>query len=61
MSKANITNIEKLPGGKVRLTFKTNSGHMTYEYSGSSARAVNRGTDPSGLSGRLVEHKKLKK
>jgi hypothetical protein len=60
MSKANILKTEKLPGGKVRLTFDAADGKRTYEYSGRSARAVNRGTDPSGLSGRLVEHKKPK-
>ena len=61
MSRKNITKTEHLPGGKVRLTFETHDGHRTYEYGGSSARAVKRGTDPSGLSGgRLVEHKKSK-
>jgi hypothetical protein len=55
MSKANILKKEKMPDGKVRLTFETDKGTMTYEYGGSSARAVNRGTDPSGLSGgRLI-------
>jgi hypothetical protein len=61
MSKANITNTEKMPNGKVRLTFETDSGFMTYEYGGNSAKAINRGVDPANLvGGRLVEHRKKK-
>jgi hypothetical protein len=58
MSKKNILSQEKMPNGKVRLTFDSADGHRVYEYSGSSARAVLRGTDPSGLVSKLVEHKK---
>ena len=57
MRKKNILKTEKV-GTKVRVTFECADGHRTYEYSGSSARAFNRGSEPSQLSGRLVEHKK---
>lgn len=57
MSKANIIKTEK-DGKKVRVTFDCADGERTYEYSGSSARAFNKGSEPSQLSGRLVEHKK---
>ena len=59
MSKKNILKTEHLDG-KTLITFDTASGPMTYEYQGSSARAVKRGTDPAKLIGRLVEHKKAK-
>lgn len=59
MSKKNIIKKDWVDPNKVRLTFETDNGHMTYEYSGSSARAIKRGTDPAGLmGGRLVNHKK---
>ena len=51
MSKKNITAIDKLDGGKVRITFDAADGPAVYEYSGSSARAVLRGTDPAHLMG----------
>jgi hypothetical protein len=57
MSKKNI--VSKVPvGNTVHVTFQTDQGQMTYEYRGSSARALKRGTDPSQLSGRLVKHDK---
>lgn len=56
MSKKNILKTEKI-GDKVRVTFECPDGDRTYEYSGSSARAFNRGSEPSQLSGKLVEHK----
>jgi hypothetical protein len=58
VSKKNILSTERLPNGRVRVTFDTDSGHMVYEYHGQSARALNKGTDPSQLMGKLVEHKK---
>jgi hypothetical protein len=59
VSKANITSKEKLANGAVRVTFETHDGERTYEYKGSSARAINKGTDPAALTGgRLIEHKK---
>lgn len=59
MSKKNI--IAKVPvGNAVHVTFQTDNGNMTYEYKGSSARALKRGTDPGQLSGRLVKHEKPK-
>lgn len=61
MSKDNITKTNKLPGGKVNVTFECADGLRTYQYSGSSARAFLRGSEPSQLSGRLVEHKKKEK
>lgn len=60
MSKQNITKTEILPNKKVRVTFDAADGERIYEYSGSSARALNKGTDPGQLSGKLVEHKKAK-
>lgn len=60
MSKKNISKIEEV-GNKVQVTFDSFDGKRVYEYSGSSARALKRGTDPGQLSGRLVEHKKPRK
>ena len=60
MSKANILSKETLPNGKILVTFDAHDGHRTYEYVGSSARALKRGSDPGQLSGKLVEHKKAK-
>lgn len=60
MSKKNILSQEKLPNGKVHVTFETDQGTMKYEYHGSSARAFLRGSDPVGLRGKLIEHKKAK-
>jgi len=56
MSKKNILKKENV-GTKVHVTFDTASGPMTYEYSGSSARALKRGTDPSQLLGKRVDKK----
>lgn len=61
MSKKNILKTEKIGPNKVRVTFDSHDGHRTYEYTGSSARAFNGGSDPGDLTGKLVEHKKLKK
>ncbi|HET9280357.1 MAG TPA: hypothetical protein VFR24_00145 [Candidatus Angelobacter sp.] len=61
MSKANIINTEKLANGRVRISFDAADGIRVYEYQNSSVRALNRGKDPADLSGRLVEHKKVKK
>ncbi len=58
MSKKNITATEKISPNKVRVTFECADGLRTYEYSNSSARAFLKGSEPSGLSGKLVEHKK---
>jgi hypothetical protein len=58
MSRKNIISQEKI-GNKLRVSFQTDNGVMTYEYSGNSAKAFERGkSDPSQLSGRLIEHKK---
>jgi hypothetical protein len=52
MSKKNIVAKEKSPDGKtVRVTFENEDGHRVYEYRGSSMYAINRGTDPAGLTG----------
>jgi hypothetical protein len=59
MSKKNILKKENV-GNKVLVTFDAADGERTYEYSGSSARALKRGSDPGQLSGKLVENKKLK-
>lgn len=59
MSKKNILKTEHLDG-KTLITFETADGNRTYEYQGSSARAVKRGTDPAKLIGRLVDTKKAK-
>lgn len=61
MSKANIKLIEHLDDGKrqvSRVTFDAADGERTYEYVGNSARAIKRGSDPAGLMGKLVSHKK---
>jgi hypothetical protein len=58
MSKKNIKETIKLPNGRVHLVFETHDGTRTYEFQGSSARAVLRGTDPHGLVSKLIEHKK---
>jgi hypothetical protein len=55
MSKSNILE-KKEVGNKVRVTFDAVDGKRTYEFSGSSARALKRGTDPGQLRGKLVEH-----
>ena len=60
MSKKNITNVEKISPNKVRVTFQTDSGEKVYEYNNSSARAYLRGSEPSGLSGKLIEQRKPK-
>ena len=60
MSKQNITNTEKISPNKVRVTFACDDGERTYEYNNSSARAFLKGSEPSQLSGRLIEHKKKK-
>ncbi len=59
MSKKNIIE-QKQVGNKTHVVFETESGRMTYEYSGSSARALKRGTDPGNLSGKLIHHDKKK-
>ena len=59
MSKKNILKTEHLDG-KSHVTFKTDGGTMKYEYRGSSARALKKGTDPGLLVGRLIEHKQDK-
>jgi hypothetical protein len=58
MSKKNITSINKVEPNKVHVTFDTGSGPMKYEYIGSSARAVLRGSDPANLLGRRIDKKK---
>ena len=60
MSKKNITSKVDV-GNKVHVTFETDDGHITYAFGGSSKRALNRGTDPSQLSGKLVKHEKKEK
>jgi hypothetical protein len=60
MSKKNIIATEKISPNKVRVTFRTDGGDKVYEYNNSSARAFLKGSEPSGLSGKLVEHKKPK-
>jgi hypothetical protein len=58
MSKSNILKSEKLPGGRVRITFDAKDGERTYEFGKVNAAAFHKGQDPSELHGRLVEHKK---
>ena len=46
-------------GNKIHLTFDNDDGRRTYEYGGSSKRAIERGKDPAGLTGgRLIRHDK---
>jgi hypothetical protein len=56
MSKKNITE-QKTVGKDIHVTFDTDKGPVTYKYSGSSARALKRGTDPSQLLGKRVDKK----
>jgi hypothetical protein len=59
MSKKNILSREKIDNNTVRVSFENPDGVRTYEYRGSSMRAIMRGKDPASLTGgRLVEHKK---
>jgi hypothetical protein len=59
MSKKNIVDKQKIDNNTVRVSFQNGDGVRTYEFKGSSMRAVMRGKDPAGLTGgRLVEHKK---
>jgi hypothetical protein len=59
MSKKNIVEKKKIDNNTVRVTFENPDGNRTYEYRGSSMRAIQRGKDPAGLTGgRLVEHQK---
>ena len=58
MSLKNIIKQEKLPDGKLRLHFKTDSGNKVYEYSKQAARTIAQGEDPAGVDGTLVEHRK---
>jgi len=60
MSKKNIVSQEKLPNGRIQVVFDTDSGPMKYEYSGSSARALLRGSDPGQLAGKRIEERKKK-
>lgn len=60
MSKKNIIKREDI-GKKVQITFDSADGQRVYEFSGSSARALRRGIDPSQLAGKLVEHIKPRK
>lgn len=58
MSKKNIVKRETV-GNKIHLTFENDDGRRTYEYGGSSKRAIERGKDPAGLTGgRLIRHEK---
>jgi len=59
MSKKNILDRKQVDNNTVHVTFENIDGNRTYEYKGSSARAIMRGRDPQGLTGgRLVSHKK---
>jgi len=59
MSKKNILSKDKVDNNTVRVTFENPDGTRTYEFKGSSMRAIMRGKDPAALTGgRLVEHKK---
>jgi hypothetical protein len=59
MSLKNIVSKNKISNNAVRVTFENPDGQRTYEYKGSSMRAIMRGKDPAGLTGgKLVEHKK---
>ena len=55
MSKKNIISTKWLSEGKAHVVFKTSNGTKTYEFSGSSARAFKKGSDPAQLSGKLIE------
>jgi hypothetical protein len=56
MSRKNILKIEHKDDRTAHVTFQTHDGkERTYEYVGSSARAIKRGkTDPSQLVGREI-------
>lgn len=58
MSKDNILRQEKLSGGRLRVVFKAADGERTYEYGPKNAKEFLKGTEPSGLRGRLTHTKK---
>lgn len=58
MSRKNITNTEKISPSLIRATFETDKEFMTYEYRGNSAKAFQRGVEPSRLVGHLIEKRK---
>jgi hypothetical protein len=60
MSKDNIVSQEKLPGGRLRVVFAAADGHRTYEFGQKNAKEFLKGTEPSGLRGRLTHTKKHK-
>lgn len=59
MSKKNILSKTKIDNNTVRVVFENEDGQRTYEYKGSSMRAIMRGSDPQSLyGGKLVEFRK---
>ena len=61
MSKKNIISKQEV-GKKLHVVFETDKGNYTYEFGGSSRRAIERGTDPANLSGgKLILWEKKKK
>jgi hypothetical protein len=60
MSKDNIVSQEKLPGGRLRVVFAAADGHRTYEFGPKNAKEFLKGTEPSGLRGRLTHTKRVK-
>jgi len=58
MSKKNILSQEKLPGGRLRVTFAAADGNRVYEFGPKNAKEFLKGTEPSGLRARLTHTKK---
>jgi hypothetical protein len=59
MSKKNIVDKKQIDNNTMHVTFDNPDGQRTYEFRGSSMRAIQRGKDPAHLTGgRLVNLKK---
>ena len=61
MSLKNITKREIQDDGKEHITFKTDTHTITYAFDKRQQKSLQNGADPSDLSGKFVEKKKLKK
>jgi hypothetical protein len=60
MSKKNILETNKLPNGRVQVTFDAADGKRVYEYGPIAAKQIAKGRDPVDFTGRLVKHEKPK-
>jgi hypothetical protein len=58
MSVKNITKRE-IKGNREHITFKTDTHEFTYSYNKRQQKSLQRGADPSDLSGRFESKKKI--